>query len=417
MNKFLLVLGHTYWTRLKSKAFIITTIIMLVFVIGVANIDSIIKLFDTDEEASEVIVIDEAPVIYTGLENSLENDEKIRLIDYDKDIEAGKKSIENEDYDALLILKEDKNSLPDATYYTDSVTNDQVQNTLEANLQMIKDSILIEQAEIDEATLEKMNEPVNLEKLAIDESAKTEEELNIARGIVYVMIFILYMAVIIYGQMIATDVATEKSSRVMEILISSASPVTHMFAKIIGIALLGITQAAIIVIGGFLAILPKLEDIKSGLFAELGLESISPALFIYALIFFLLGYLLYATIAAMFGSLVSRVEDLQQLLMPMFILIIIGFFIAMFGLNVPEATFITISSFIPFFSPMIMFLRVGMLEVPAWEIILSIGILIGTIVILGLIGARIYRGGVLMYGPSRSLKDIKSAVSLSKKEK
>src|SRR5690625_6706802 len=101
----------------------------------------------------------------------------------------------------------------------------------------------------------------------------------------------------------------------------------------------------------------------------------------------------------MFGSLVSRVEDLQQLLMPMFILIIIGFFIAMFGLNVPEATFITISSFIPFFSPMIMFLRVGMLEVPAWEIALSIGILIGTIVILGLIGARIYRGGVLMYGP------------------
>src|SRR5699024_564735 len=100
----------------------------------------------------------------------------------------------------------------------------------------------------------------------VDESAKTEEELNIARGIVYVMIFILYMAVIIYGQMIATDVATEKSSRVMEILISSASPVTHMFAKIIGIALLGITQAAIIVIGGFLAILPKLEDIKSGLF-------------------------------------------------------------------------------------------------------------------------------------------------------
>src|SRR5690625_1645509 len=132
---------------------------MLVFVIGVANIESIIKLFDSEEEVSDVIVIDEAPVIYTGLENSLENDKKISLIDYDKDIEAGKKSIENEDYDALLILKEDKNSLPDATYYTDSVTSDQVQSTLEANLQMIKDSILIEQAEIDEATLEKMNEP------------------------------------------------------------------------------------------------------------------------------------------------------------------------------------------------------------------------------------------------------------------
>src|SRR5690625_3069079 len=114
MNKFFIVLGHTYLTHLKSKEFIITIIIILVFVIGVSNIDSIIKLFDSDEEASEVIVIDETPVIYTGLEKSLENDKKIRLIDYDKDIEAGKKSIENEDYDGLLILKEDKNSLPDA---------------------------------------------------------------------------------------------------------------------------------------------------------------------------------------------------------------------------------------------------------------------------------------------------------------
>src|SRR5699024_10775532 len=162
------------YTNLKSKAFIITTIIMLVFVIGVANIDSIIKLFDSDEEASEVIVIDEAPVNYTGLENSIENDKKISLIDYDKDVEAAKKSIENEDYDALLKIKTDKNSLTDSTYYTDRVTSDQVQSTLEANLQMIKDSILIEQAEIDEASLEKMNEPVNLEKLAVDESAKSE---------------------------------------------------------------------------------------------------------------------------------------------------------------------------------------------------------------------------------------------------
>src|SRR5690625_744348 len=417
MNKFFLVLGHTYWTRLKSKAFIITTIIMLVFVIGVANIDSIIKLFDSDEEVSEVIVIDEAPVIYTGLENSLENDKKISLIDYDKDIEAGKKSIENEDYDALLILKEDKNSLPDATYYTDSVTSDQVQSTLEANLQMIKDSILIEQAEIDEATLEKMNEPVNLEKLAVDESAKTEEELNIARGIVYVMIFILYMAVIIYGQMIATDVATEKSSRVMEILISSASPVTHMFAKIIGIALLGLTQMILFFIVGYSLISSKVNTLSGEFFEVFGFAEGSISIYLYAILFFILGYFLYATIAAMLGSLVSRVEDVQQLLMPMVMLIVVAFIIAMVGLGMPEAKFITITSYIPFFTPMIMFLRVGMLDVPIWEVIISVGLLVGTIIILAILGARIYRGGVLMYGPSRSLKDFKKALMLTKKEK
>lgn len=417
MNKFFLVLKHTYWTRLKSKAFIITTAILLLLVLATANIDSIIKIFESDEETSEVIVINESPLIYSGLENSLEADETINLTEYEKELEEGKEAVKNEEYEALLVLKEDANSLPDVTYYAKSVAADQVQSTLESNLQVIKDSILIEQTEIDEDTLAEMNKPVSIEKLALDESAKTDEELNIARGIVYIMIFILYMAVLIYGQMIASDVATEKSSRVMELLISSASPVTHMFAKIIGIGLLGITQAGIIIAGGFLAILPKLDNLKSGLLKDIGLEGISPSLFLYALVFFLLGYLLYATIAAMFGSLVSRVEDVAQLLMPMMILIVIAFLIAMFGLNMPEAKLITISSFIPFFSPMIMFLRIGMLDVPFWEVGLSIGILVGTIVILGLIGARIYRGGVLMYGPSRSLKDIKSAFSLSKKEK
>ena len=416
MNKFFLVLGHTYWSRLKSKAFIITTAILLLLVLAVANIDSIIKLFESDKDASEVIVVNDSTLIYSGLVDSLKDNDAINLTEYKEGLEEGKKAVKNEDYDALLVIDEDAKSLPDITYYAKSIAGDEVQSVLESNLQVIKDSILIEQAGIDEDTLLEMNQPVKIEKLALDESAKTDEELNIARGIVYIMIFILYMAVLIYGQMIATDVATEKSSRVMEILISSASPVTHMFAKIIGIALLGVTQAVIVGVGGFLAILPKLDDLTSGMFEELGLESISPTLFLYAILFFLLGYLLYATIAAMFGSLVSRVEDLQQLLMPMVILILIAFFIAMFGLNMPEAKFITISSFIPFFSPMIMFLRIGMLEVPSWEIALSIGILVGTIIILGLIGARIYRGGVLMYGPSRSLKDIKNAFKLSKKE-
>lgn len=416
MNKFFLVLGHTYWTRLKSKAFIITTSILLILVLGIANIDSIIKIFDSEKEASEVIVINESSAIYSSLSGSLVGNDTISLIEYEEGQAEGEQAVKDEKYDALLVIKEDTNALPDVTYYAKSIAADETQDVLEANLQIIKDSILIDQAGIDEATLAEMNQPVNIEKHALDESAKTDEELDLARVIVYVMIFILYMAILIYGQMIATDIATEKSSRVMEILISSASPVTHMFAKIIGIALLGITQAGIVVVGGLIFIIPKLKGINANFMQELGLESVSPTLFLYGLLFFLLGYLLYATIAAMFGSLVSRVEDLQQLLMPMIILIVIAFFIAMFGLNMPEAKLITISSFIPFFSPMIMFLRIGMLNVPLWEVAVSISILIGTIIVLGLIGARIYRGGVLMYGPSRSLKDIKNAFSLSKKE-
>src|SRR5699024_3090927 len=115
-------------------------------------------------------------------------------------------------------------------------------------------------------------------------------------------------------------------------------------------------------------------------------------------------------------SLVSRVEDVQQLVLPIVFLVMIALFIAMLGLGMPEAKFITITSFIPFFAPMIMFLRVGMLEVPVWQISLSIGILIGTICLIAVIGARIYHDVVLMYGQTKSLKDLKCSYQMSKKE-
>lgn len=147
----------------------------------------------------------------------------------------------------------------------------------------------------------------------------------------------------------------------------------------------------------------------------MGIMDNDPVIYIYAIVFFLLGYFLYATLAAMLGSLVSRIEDVNQLIMPMTMLIVIAFVIAMTGLGMPESTLITVTSYIPFFTPMIMFLRIGMLNIPFWEIGLSIGIMIVTIALFAALAARVYKGGVLMYGKSGSLKDFKRAINLSKK--
>jgi ABC-2 type transport system permease protein len=154
-------------------------------------------------------------------------------------------------------------------------------------------------------------------------------------------------------------------------------------------------------------------DSLSGLF---GFNQIPVATICYAVIFFILGYFLYATLAAFLGSLVSRIEDVQQMITPMTMLIVAGFMIAMFGLGKPDAPFITITSYIPFFTPMIMFLRVGMLNIPTWEAVIGIVIMLVTIVIFAIIGARIYRGGVLIYGKFNSFKDIKKALQLTKNE-
>lgn len=415
MNKFWTILSHTYMTRFKSKPFIVTTIIALIFIIGMTNIQSVISMFKSDDVETYAI-IDHSNELYPTLEESMSQfKDQIKVIPYDKSEATGKDAVQEGDFDALIVMNTDDDGLPKVTYYADTVNFSVNQMTIVQQLDQLKIAIVSQQESISQEVLNKINEPIHIEKVALSETAKTDEELNQARGIVYIMLFVLYMAVIVYGQMIATDVATEKSSRVMEILISSASPVTHMFAKIVGIALLGLTQIGVFVAVGFGLIQSKQSTYSSDMLEVFGFEGISISLYFYAILFFFLGYFLYATIAAMLGSLVSRVEDVQHLLIPMFMLIMIAFFIAIYGTAAPTSKLITITSYIPFFTPMIMFLRVGMLDVPIWEVLLSIGLLIVTIIILGIIGARVYRGGVLMYGPSRTLKDLKKAFTLSKR--
>jgi len=417
MNKFFTVLSHTYVSRVKSKSFIISTVIILLFVTIFANLESIIEFFSSDDEKETIIVIDETNHLLALLkENVKQLDEDITFELYEQSEEEGKEAVREEAYDGLLILQYDDAQFPKGTYYENRAVSSHNEQLIEQQLQQLKEAIATEQAGVDEETLAAIYEPIHFEKVSLDEAAKTDEELDAARGIVYVMLFVLYMAVIIYGQMIAADVAVEKSSRVMEILISSASPLTHMFAKIFGIALLGITQIAVVFLYSVSIFRSKQTEISVQILQEFGFTLDNVSIYVYAFIFFILGYLLYATIAAMLGSLVSRVEDVQQLTLPLVLIVMVAFFISMFGLAMPDAKFITVTSFIPFFTPMIMFLRIGMLEIPTWEIVVSIGLLIITIILFSILAARIYRGGVLMYGPSQTLKDFRRAFNLSKKE-
>ncbi|MFC4024538.1 ABC transporter permease [Oceanobacillus longus] len=417
MNKFWIILSHTYLTKVKTKSFVISTAIMLLVLIGLANFQSVIELF-SDDSTEEVAIIDESGTYLEPLQESFAAaDVDLELVPFEGTVDEAQTAVQNEEYKALVVLTMNENQIPEATYYANNIADSGTKTALEQHLQQLKIVIATQQSGIDQSTITDIYAPIPFETVALDESAKTSEELSQARGIVYIMLFVLYMAVIIYGQMIATDVATEKSSRVMEILISSASPVTHMFAKIIGVAFVGLTQVGLFVAVGYGLILAKQDEFNGEFFSSFGFQDTSPTIFIYAIVFFILGYLLYATLAAMLGSLVSRIEDVNQLLGPMIMLIMVAFFIAMFGLSMPDSTFIQVTSFIPFFTPMIMFLRVGMLDIPIWEVALSIGILIGTIALLAYVGAKVYSGGVLMYGRSGSLKDFKKAIALSKKEK
>ena len=421
MNKFWIVLSHSFMTRFKSKSFIITTVIFLLFIIGIGNVDRIIGLFDSDT-VDQVAVIDETGELYqTLVEQNELLEANYELVDYDGSLEDAEEEVLSGVFEGVLQIEPDPDLYFSAVYYTDQLTNQSIQYQLMGNLQQIKDARAMTDQGIEQSVLEAIYQPITFETIAIEladgTTARTEEEIGVARGLVYMMIIILYMAVLMYGNMIAMDIANEKSSRVMEILISSSSPISQMFAKIIGISLLGLTQIGLFLVVGYFMIQSRAEDMVGEFFEFFGFSDVPVSTYIYAIIFFLLGYFLYATLSAMLGSLVTRMEDVGQILMPMTLLIVIAYMIAIFGINMPESGMVTVTSFIPFFTPFVMFLRVGLLDVPNWEVALSIGLSIGTILLLAVIGARVYRGGVLMYGRSASLKDFKRALQLSKKDR
>jgi ABC-2 type transport system permease protein len=413
MNSFWIILWHTYFTKLRTKSFIITTILTVAIVLVISNINRIIDVFDQNHGKEKIAVLDTTGSLnnlFTKQVKSINKD--IKLVTFNGTQAKAEEAVKKGDYNGVIILRFNQERLPEATFKAMSLADSSVYTDLQTSLQQVKTMLAASQINLTPIQLQKLYEPISFKKAALEKNAKTEDQLNQARGLVYVLLFVIYFAVIMYANMIAMEVATEKSSRVMEILISSVSPITQMYAKILGIGLLSLTQLAVLLVVGYTSIKKNMSSMKGGFFDAFGFENIPTATIVYAVIFFILGYFLYATLAAFLGSLVSRIEDVQQMITPMSMVVVAGFMIAMFGLGKPDSPIITVTSFIPFFTPMIMFLRVGMLTIPTWEVLLGILVLILTIMVLAVFGAKVYRGGVLMYGKSNSFKDIKKALQL-----
>lgn len=214
----------------------------------------------------------------------------------------------------------------------------------------------------------------------------------------YVMIMALYMVIILYGQMVATNVATEKSSRAMEVLITSAKPTSMMFGKVLASCIAGFSQLVIIFGSAIFFFNINKANINNQLISSI--FNIPVDLFGYMLIFFILGFLIYAFMYGAIGSTASKLEDINTSVMPITFLFIIAFFVvitAISGGNV-DSPLMVVCSYIPFTSPMAMFTRLCMSTVAWYEILISISILVVSTVVIGFLAAKIYRVGVLLYG-------------------
>ena len=227
----------------------------------------------------------------------------------------------------------------------------------------------------------------------------------------YIMIFALYMVILLYGQMVSTNVATEKSSRAMEVLVTSAKPTAMMFGKVLASCLAGLMQL-VAVFGAALLFYQLNKSYWGGNIIVESIFNIPPALLVYMLVFFVLGFLIYAFLFGAIGSTATKLEDINTSTMPLMFLFIIAFMVVVFSMssgNIDNAA-MKVCSFVPFTSPMAMFTRIAMSTVPWYEILISIGILIGSTIGVGVISAKIYRVGVLLYGTTPKIGAILKAV-------
>ena len=224
----------------------------------------------------------------------------------------------------------------------------------------------------------------------------------------YIMIFALYMVILLYGQMVATNVATEKSSRAMEVLITSAKPTAMMFGKVLASCIAGFTQLVLVFGTAILLYNVNKEALSNPLIASI--FDIPVELFIYLIVFFVLGFLIYAFLYGAVGSTASKLEDINTSVMPITYLFLIAFMVVMFSMTSGSVdnTAMLVCSYIPFTSPMAMFTRICMSTVAWYEIAISIVILVGSTVGIGVLSAKIYRIGVLLYGtPPKIINIIK----------
>ena len=226
----------------------------------------------------------------------------------------------------------------------------------------------------------------------------------------YIMIFALYTVILLYGQMVATGVATEKSSRAMELLITSAKPTSMMFGKVLAACIAGFSQLVLVFGTSMIFYNVNKESLTNPILSSI--FNIPMDLFIYLIIFFLLGFLIYAFMYGAIGSTASKLEDINTSVMPVTFLFVIAFIVVVTSMSSGKVdnTLMTVASYVPFTSPMAMFTRICMSTVPWYEIFASIVILIGSTVGIGVLSAKIYRTGVLLYGTPAKISTILKTV-------
>ena len=397
MKQFGKILKFELKGYMRNKVFVGITIFLVVAIAIVMFIPNIIAAFESDE--GDVTPTDLPTMLVYAEDENLSAIVKEyfgnAFVDYNVKVAEGsvdelKNDIISGNAECAFVM----NSASSYTYYVNNLSMYDSNTT-------IADTVLQEVYRINAMvqnglTPEQAGEIMSVQIESGTETLGKDQMQNFFYT--YIMIFALYMVILLYGQMVATNVATEKSSRAMEVLVTSAKPTSMMFGKVLASCIAGFSQLVLVFGTAILLYNVNKEALSHPLIASI--FDIPIELFIYLIVFFVLGFLIYAFMFGAIGSTASKLEDINTSVMPITFLFIIAFMVVMFSMSSGSVdnTAMLVCSYIPFTSPMAMFTRICMSTVAWYEIAISIAILIGSTVGIGVLSAKIYRVGVLLYG-------------------
>jgi ABC-2 type transport system permease protein len=424
MNTIAILAGREYLTRLKSKGFIIGTIIGLVGIVSLSFI-SVLGSLLSGAFTTSIALVGPDSAVTKSLAQALSSDYKITIQPYHSigpKISADLKArVVKGKYDAALIAYRDaRGSLAFAYYPAKSASLEDEQTLKRKLLQPVV------AADFKGGTASLAERVINFPFSTTNLSPryKTASEAFQAQALVYFLLVLLYIAVIMYGVYVAQGVIEEKSNRVMEIMIGTVRPAQLLAGKIIGIGGLALTQMlSFAIAAGVMLVLVGLHSAQAASqAATMGampgatsgampqVATVPASTLVYLLIFFLLGFFSYSTMFAGVGALASKAEDVQQSNSILVWPIVIAYTLSIFALQDPEKPLFVWASLVPLVSPMLMFTRVATSDVPFWQITVSIGASLAAIWLFTLLAAKLYRVGVLMYGKPLAPKEIWKAI-------
>lgn len=396
MRNFWIVLGQTYWDRVRTKIFIGMTLLLIGGGIFLFSFPTLVQKFSGEKEKAKVVFISEAPNVtldQSNLSKALPEwdwslGDKTKLNQYKQDLLDKK-------VEALFILKEGAGAEPVLDYFM-KVDNPKLIQSAQVFVQNQYFQSAVVKQQLSEEAVKSLTMNVQAKK----QNLNNEETSSFL--LVYLLVAIMYLAITSYGNAIATAVASEKASRVMEVMVTKVSPVHMVFGKILGVGLASLTQL-------FIFFLSMALYIKSGIFkvsdsffgVNIDVNMITGEHAAYFLLYFVLGYFVYAALFAVFGSMVSRPEELSGTTMPI-TLILMGSLVVelLVVLDNPEGLVSRVTSYVPFTAPISMVVRVINVSVGSLEIITSMVVLLASISLIAMFAAKVYPKGVLRSGKS-----------------